>query len=745
MLSYRFRWVFCQLEALRHCFPTDVCHILKELPESLDGTYERILKQIHKANRHHAYRLLQCLTVAIRPLRVEELAEVLTLDFSTGAIPSLNTDWRWEDQEEAVLSACSSLVTVIIDNGSRVVQFSHFSVKEFLTSDRLASSIEEVSRFHIPFWPSHAIFAQACLGALVRLGDRTDKDSVEQIPLVRYAAQYWVIHAHVGRMELHIMNAMDCFLDLDRPHFSTWLEIQGLDIMKMFSRVESGWPMEFLPSAAPLYFAAHYRFDGLVEHLVVKHPQQVNALGGEHGTPLHVSVLMGHIEVAQLLFAHGADINSRSVDERTPLHTASQVGNLEVGRWLLNHGADVNSQDGDDSTPLHLAASHGHLEVSRILLEHDAEVNALNDQGYTPFLTASASENADVVELLLDHSADAHVRDNRGKTALHFAAFRGSLEVARILLALNVEVNARDDNGYTPFLSASANGSPDVVRLLLDHNAGADVCNNSGETPLHMTAFRGCLEAIQILLERNAEVNAKDNEGSTALHQASRGWSKGHRVVRLLLDHGADAHVCDNSGNTPLHIAASSSCLEVARILLERNAEVNARDDNGSTPLLSASTSGHRDVVQLLLDHNADADVRDNSGNTALHLAAAGGGLGLFVDRMFKLFRPDAEANSRNDEGSIQIHRTSDCGEEGSPEVVRLLLDHGVDAQVCNISRKTASEVARGPRRQEIVQLLSKDAVECPSETGPGPGPVMFQPFHPSSWMFLSPSSLRGM
>jgi hypothetical protein len=129
MVSHRFRWVFCQLEVLRLCFPANLRHTLEELPKSLDETYKRILNEINNANQVHAYRLLQCLAVALRPLRVEELAEVLAFDLTVGGIPKLNTDWRWEDQEEAVLSACSSLVSVVIDDGSRIVQFSHFSVK----------------------------------------------------------------------------------------------------------------------------------------------------------------------------------------------------------------------------------------------------------------------------------------------------------------------------------------------------------------------------------------------------------------------------------------------------------------------------------------------------------------------------------------------------------------------------------------------------------------------------------------
>ncbi|KAI9432201.1 hypothetical protein H4582DRAFT_1821458, partial [Lactarius indigo] len=158
-----FRWVFCQLEILRHCFPSSVLSILEQLPQSLDETYERILREISRANGDHAYRLLQCLTVAVRPLRVEELAEVLAIDFNARGGPKLNTDWRWEDNEEAVLSACSSLVAVVKDSDSRVVQFSHFSVKEFLTSNRLASSLGEESRFYIRLESANTILAQASL------------------------------------------------------------------------------------------------------------------------------------------------------------------------------------------------------------------------------------------------------------------------------------------------------------------------------------------------------------------------------------------------------------------------------------------------------------------------------------------------------------------------------------------------------------------------------------------------------
>src|ERR1700730_11651072 len=99
--------------------PTERAPYSEELPESLDETYERILQEIPKSNRAHAHRLLQCLTVATRPLQVEELAEVLAVDFtSTGGPPKLDEGLRWEDQEQAVLFACSSLIAVVVDGAS---------------------------------------------------------------------------------------------------------------------------------------------------------------------------------------------------------------------------------------------------------------------------------------------------------------------------------------------------------------------------------------------------------------------------------------------------------------------------------------------------------------------------------------------------------------------------------------------------------------------------------------------------
>ena len=609
------------MEVLRLCFPANLRHALEELPKSLDETYKRILNEINNANRVHAHRLLQCLAVALRPLRVEELAEVLAFDLTTGGMPKLNADWRWEDQEEAVLSACSSLVSVIIDDGSRVVQFSHFSVKEFLTSDRLASCQEEVSKFHIPVDPSHAILAQACFGVLLCLDDHTDKDSVENIPLYRYAVEYWAGHARVGDVELQIKDALDYFFDMENPHFSALARLRyEYDLLRLSGDEE---PTGMPGSAAPLYFAAWGGLHGLVERLIIKDPQQVTQLGGIYGTPLHASVLGGHIEISQVLFAHGADINSRCGDNWTPLHVALDFKRLEIAKWLLNHGADVNSQNKQGLTPLHFARD---VEACRILLEHNAEVDLRSNNGDTPFLSVWKSRrNADILQLFLDYNADVRVRDDEQYAPLHFVAENGLLELAQTLLERNVEVDPQTEDGRTPFLGALQYGHPDIARLLLGHNAKVHVHDKKDYTPLHFAAINGLLEVAQILLERNADVKSQNNHGSTPLLLASEyGYPD---VVQLLLDYKADLYLRDSDGDTPLHCAAIGGQLEVSRLLLKLNVEVNSRNVKGSTPLHLASMGsrltlkGSVVVVRLLLDHGADVQARDLSGKTASEVA----------------------------------------------------------------------------------------------------------------------------
>jgi hypothetical protein len=144
-LYCRFRWVYCQLDYLGDCLPARIRHALNELPETLDETYERTLREIKSTNWEFARRLFLCVAVAFRPLCAEELAEFLAFDFEAGPITKFRQDWRLEDPLEAVLSTCSTLLALVNVDNSSVIQFSHFSVKEFLTSTRFGEKPDAIS------------------------------------------------------------------------------------------------------------------------------------------------------------------------------------------------------------------------------------------------------------------------------------------------------------------------------------------------------------------------------------------------------------------------------------------------------------------------------------------------------------------------------------------------------------------------------------------------------------------------
>jgi hypothetical protein len=249
----RFRWDFCQLEILRRILPLNIQAALNELPRTLDETYKHALLSIDEKKREYAQRLFKCLIIAIRPLRVAELAEILAIQFEPDALPKCDVGWRLGDAEEAVLSVGSSLISVVNVDGSQVVQFSHFSVKEFLISDRLVTFGDDLSHYYTLPGPAHTILAKACLSILLSLDDRIDNMTISNFPLVHYAARHWVDHAQFDNVSSSIQEMMERLFDPNKPHFAAWVWVYNID---------RPWRQHMLtvhpahPGEAPLYYAA---------------------------------------------------------------------------------------------------------------------------------------------------------------------------------------------------------------------------------------------------------------------------------------------------------------------------------------------------------------------------------------------------------------------------------------------------------------------------------------------------------
>jgi hypothetical protein len=315
------------------------------------------------------------------------------------------------------------------------VQFSHFSVKEYLTSERLATSRQDVSRYHVVLEPAHTILGQACMSALLQ-------DDVEKsAPLALYAAEHWVGHAQFEDVASRI-KGMEYLFDPDKPYFAAWCQLHDIDIDRQDSVFFQFTPFEKSGENTPLYYAALCGFANLVEQLIVKHPRHVNAIGGYYLTPAVAALAGRHFQLAQVLHRNGSSVDPRGGTKLSPLHSAAFYEDLEMVRVLLDYGADVNSRSdhGNDCTPLGFASE-----------------GRFNDPK--------------VVRLLLDHGADPNGQTWTGSTALHEAARVGRIEIVRLLIEHGASVEAKVDDGRTPLDVASGEQRDEIIKLLLEHRA----------------------------------------------------------------------------------------------------------------------------------------------------------------------------------------------------------------------------------------------------------------------------------
>jgi Ankyrin repeats (3 copies) len=382
MVCHRFRWVYCQLDTLSRCPPAGICRALDELPATLDDTYKCALQRIPQERSQFAHRLFQCLIAAFRPLRVEEVAEILAIQFDEGVAPILEECCRLDDPEDAVLSVCSSLVTIVDDKHWRVVQFSHFTVKEYLESGRFSPSESgSIPLYHITLEPAHTILAQACLAMLLWLDNKIDKERLGKFPLAFYASQYFVDHAKFGNVA-QIEETMKCLFDPKKPHLAAWTWIHDADseYVRALDQL-AGCPLP--PRTKSLYYAALCGFSRLVSHLLMTHQEDVSAVSDYLTTALHAAYRAGRPDCVGLLLHYGADPDTRNVEDDTVCHLASGHGQTEVVKLLLQHGANVNAKGSDLRSPLHNAARKGHKEIARLLLERGADVNAKMMRGDT--------------------------------------------------------------------------------------------------------------------------------------------------------------------------------------------------------------------------------------------------------------------------------------------------------------------------------------------------------------------------
>lgn len=513
--SGMFRWVDCQLDALKRCgTKPQIVEALKKLPTDLNSTYERILMQIPDEDVDHARRALWWLMLSRRPLTIEELAEAAVIDLN--AEQPFDPEYRFFDPKEQLLEILGSLVLVTAtpariaqigynaDNPDpytpasalqpiETLKLSHFSVQEYMFSDTLRQSKDHRLRaFSSQTSDLEAYTSRCCLQYLFSCFGSYDKqgtiDDVDEFPLLPYSSQQWSSHCRLSSSSKEWDALTDLCVEMlvNDDHRTVWLQL--------FAPDQPRKPLFTEPNevGGPLHYAAQMGLAHVLGKLVDEHGLDINARAENTFAPLHYAAGRRHIPTVEALIQRKADVNAQTRGGRTPLHESAKKGVQAASHQLLRAGATVDLADCDGWTALYYACESDHIDVARLLLkDEDDEVvrDLLRVEPDPPF----------VMKLSDMPKADPNYRTGSGGSALHQAAGRGLIDIVKLLLKHGAEVNIATAYGRTPLHQAAGGGSKDVVNLLLDAGANPTAMDLSNSSPRDLAEDNGLMVVANVL------------------------------------------------------------------------------------------------------------------------------------------------------------------------------------------------------------------------------------------------------
>ncbi|PPD80926.1 hypothetical protein GOBAR_DD22139 [Gossypium barbadense] len=259
-----------------------------------------------------------------------------------------------------------------------------------------------------------------------------------------------------------------------------------------------------------------------------------------------------------------------------------------------------------------------------------------------------------------------------GQTALHLACRRGSAELVEAILEYaEANVDVLDKDGDPPLVFALAAGSPECVLALI--RRGADVQSRLrdgfGPSVAHVCAYHGQPDCMRELLLAGADPNAVDDEGESVLHRAVA--KKYTDCAIVILEYGGcrSMAVLNSKNLTWVEVASPEEIADAIEIpslvgtalcmaaTLKKNHEIEGRE-----------------LVRILLAAGADPTAQDaQHGRTALHIAAMANDV----------------------------------------ELVKIILDAGVDVNIRNVHNTTPLHVALARGASSCIGLLLSSGADC--------------------------------
>lgn len=655
---------------------------LRSLPVTLDETYETSILKISEELLDDARILLECMVASFRPLRLQEISEVLAFDWETS--PHFHPNYRLSTVAD-VLLICGDFLIAEVPQGEAIssvgMSLAHSSVRDFLLSERRH---QKQSRLALNIGDAHTCIAKIALVYLLTTVDEVadGRKLCVDFPLSEYAARYWIDHYHAANDKASLAPlAIRLFDKTQKHHLINWTQLY--DIERPWVRYPV--PATFVP---PIYYAscaglsdlvsimlqsgespsepggvfgfplqvAAYKGHQLIVRLLLEAGADPNRQGGRMSSALLASSTCGHTVIVKELLAHGAGPNGSSFRIGTCLYRAAKNGHLEVVRLLLDAGANPHKVVGKTGHPLGAAVSNGHMAICNLLLERGGRKKGLDgisifqvgralSEGHTEIVEWLFDNGIQQTEALLEQAARVGNHDlvkrllKQGVRAasekhhhpLGEAATGGTLNVVEELLLSGADINAHDAHTQTPLSAAAANGHIEIVRKLLDHGASKDFAGEYWAPALHSAAYLGHTTIVEMLLthEPQADVHAPGAKYSNSLYFGSvlhnACFSGNLQVVNMVLEKGADVNATGGTYEHPIQAAVRSGNPDVVELLLERGALINVSGGKHGSPLETAAHCGFHGLVNILINHGADVNLIGRRGNYRSSSESSGG------------------------------------------------------------------------------------------------------------------------
>lgn len=544
-----------------------------------------MLSHIPPQAKDDAKRMLMMLCCATRPLAISELIEGMAVELSNDA-PKLNPKRRLKNID-ALQEVCPGFTEVDTpEYGEAAVRIAHFSVKEYLESDRIYES------------PTTAVFgtrnqsvqtdmALICTAILLTIGLRREAIAAPpSLPEVTddvfsfafYSADSWDSHYFESIKEAHSATLEDQVLRLfSVDTIKNWIH------MRLREGGKWNYSEEFGDPGTPLYYASLMGVDIAVRRRAenITSRAEIDAAGGRYGNALQTASQCGHEGAARVLLDLGADANVQGGWYGSALAAAAYSGAQGIARLLLDAGADPNA---GATAALHIAAASGHKAIIKLLLDAGANINAADESYGTALLAALRIGDEQVVSLLIENGADVNLTPPNVPFPLEIAAQFKQSVLARLLLDNGAAVCEQGRQGER---GEHDKQRQHVLRLALRH-----------------AVMHGREDVARLLLSRGAQVKDSTYFGS-AMWLAV--WHHLDNMVQLLEEHGGVVNPA-NSGETCdiVEEAARGNDAAVRDLLLKDGADINSRDHHGRSVLQAACEGGHRDVVELLLKNGVE-------------------------------------------------------------------------------------------------------------------------------------------